>query len=78
MKLSGISSATFSITDGTRQGSVMSPTLFAVYLDGLQELRSQGFGCHVEGGWMGAAGYADDLALLAPSRKTMSKMLKIC
>ena len=27
---------------------------------------------------MGAAGYADDLALFAPSRETMKKMLKIC
>ena len=70
---------TFYITNGTRQGSVLSPTLFSVYLDGLlKELRNQGLGCHVAGVWMGAAGYADDLALLAQSRETMSKMLKIC
>ena len=27
---------------------------------------------------MGAAGYADDLVLLAPSRETMAKMLEVC
>ena len=79
VKLGGTSSSSFSITNGTRQGSVLSPTLFSVYLDGLlKELRNQGLGCHVAGVWMGAAGYADDLALLAPSRETMKKMLKIC
>ena len=38
----------------------------------------KGLGCHVAGVWVGAAGYADDLVLLAPSRETMSKMLKVC
>ena len=28
--------------------------------------------------WQGAAGYADDLILLAPSRETMSKMIEVC
>ena len=37
-----------------------------------------GLGCYVAGVWMGAAGYADDLVLLSPSRVTMSKMLKVC
>jgi hypothetical protein len=28
--------------------------------------------------WVGAAGYADDLILLSPSRTAMQHMLKIC
>ena len=79
VKLAGVSSATFSITNGTRQGSVLSPTLFSVYLDDLLVLlRKEGLGCHVSGVWMGAAGYADDLVLLAPTRETMAKMLEVC
>ena len=55
---------------------VLSPILFSLYIDGLlQKLRHQGLGCHVGGTWMGAAGYADDLALKAPSRQSMVKML---
>ena len=30
------------------------------------------------GMWVGAAGYADDLVLLAPGRETMCRMLEIC
>ena len=70
IKLVGMKSATFRITNGTRQGSVLSPILFAVYLDGLLlDLKNLGVGCHVAGVWYGAAGYADDLILLAPSKQ---------
>ena len=66
-------SMNFSITNGTRQGSVLSPALFSAYLDDLlKSLRSKGLGCHIGGIWMGAAGYADDLLLMAPSRNSMS------
>ena len=75
----GIRSSSFKITNGTRQGSVLSPTLFSVYLDDLLgELRLLGLGCHMGGAWVGAAGYADDLILLAPSRTAMQRMLKVC
>ena len=37
-----------------------------------------GLGCHMGGMWVGAAGYADDLILLAPSRTAMQHMLKAC
>ena len=35
-------------------------------------------GCDMGGLWVGAAGYADDLILLAPSRSAMKKMLQVC
>ena len=41
-------------------------------------MRKSGVGCHVEGVFAGAVGYADDLLLLAPSRSAMVKMLKLC
>ena len=79
VKLAGKKSDEFTIINGTRQGSVLSPLLFSVYLDDLlKELRKRQLGCHIGGVWMGACGYADDLALLAPSRDVLQGMLNIC
>ena len=79
VKLGGQSSSSFRITNGTRQGSVLSPALFSVYLDDLiQLLRKLGLGCHIGGWWMGACGYADDLILLAPVRSVLQQMVTIC
>jgi hypothetical protein len=46
--------------------------------DLLKELRHMGLGCHMGVMWLVAAGYADDLILLAPSRTAMQHMLKAC
>jgi len=79
VKLAGKKSDEFTVTNGTKQGSVLLPLLFSVYLDDLlQELRKLQLGCHIGGVWMGACGYADDLALLAPSRDVLQCMLNIC
>ena len=41
-------SETFSIVNGTRQGSVLSPTIFSLYMnDILIKLRNLGVGCYV-------------------------------
>ena len=40
----------FPISNGTRQGSIASPSLWSVYIDSLlKDLRSAGVGCHVGG-----------------------------
>ena len=79
VKLGGQRSSSFRITNGTRQGSVLSPMLFSVYLDDLlRKLRELELGCHIGGWWYGALGYADDLILLAPNRETLQKMLVVC
>ena len=79
VKLAGKRSSSFKLTNGTRQGSVLSPVLFSVYLDDLlKELRNLQLGCHIGGCWFGGCGYADDLILLAPNREVLQKMVKIC
>ena len=72
-------SSVFHITNGTRQGAVLSPIFWCLYCDNmLKELRKLGVGCHLGGRWVGATMYADDLILLAPTRSAMAAMLKVC
>ena len=72
-------SESFSISNGVRQGSVLSPFLFAVYLDGLlEELSASGVGCHWRWTYAGCFCYADDIALLAPCASALRTMLSIC
>ena len=76
VKWSGERSSVFPITKGTRQGSILSPSLFAVYVDDLlQELRGLSVGCHVAGMYCGAVGFCDDILLLSPTRDAMQVML---
>ena len=42
------------------------------------ELRKSGVGCYIGGKFFGAAGYADDMILLAPCRSAMAQMVEIC
>ena len=44
----------------------------------MRTLRKLGVGCHIGDVFMGAAGFADDVILLAPSRAAMQLMLKVC
>ena len=69
-------SDSFSVSNGVRQGSVLSPVLFAVYLDGL--LSGSGVGCYWGAHFVGAVCYADDIALLAPYPSAMRTMLSVC
>lgn len=67
------------IQNGVKQGGVMSPVLFSVYLDDLLlRLSKLRVGCHIDNKFMGAFGYADDLVLLAPSLNATKTMLKAC
>ena len=79
VKWGGARSSKFTIRNGTRQGSILSPALFAVYVDDLLgELRGLGVGCHVAGLYYGAVGFCDDILLMAPTRDGMQIMLETC
>ena len=60
-------SSGFSVSNGVRQGGVLSPFLFAVYLDSLlKELSLSGVGCRWHWMFAGVVSFADDIVLLAP------------
>ena len=72
-------SRSFTVSNGVRQGSVLSPFLFAVYLDSLlNELSLSGVGCCWRWMFAGVFCFADDIVLLAPCASALRKMLSIC
>ena len=74
-----VNSNKFTVSNGVRQGAVASPHYFNVYLDDLFiELKESGLGCYIDSFYYGILGYADDCALLSPSREALQKMVDIC
>ena len=69
----------FNVSNGVKQGGVISPLLFSCYIDNLfSQLQHSGLGCHVGLSYAGAFGYADDIAILAPSLQCLKGMISIC
>ena len=72
-------SGNFTVINGVRQGAVASPLYFNAYLDDLfLQMKHSGLGCHIDGYFYGLLGYADDCALLSPTREGLQRMLDIC
>ena len=70
---------TVSISNGVKQGGVLSPVLFTVYFDVLLiRLKKSMMGCHIGNVFCGALSYADDIILLAPTLASLKYMLSIC
>ena len=68
----------FSVTNGVRQGGILSPYLFNIYTDELSEkLDLSGVGCRYLGS-VNHLCYADDMVLLSPTPQGLQKMLDIC
>ena len=69
----------FTVANGVKQGAVISPLLFKIYIDNLFiELKQLGLGCHVGPTFAGAFSYADDVVLIAPSIYALMKMISVC
>ncbi len=69
----------FEVTNGVKQGMVMSPILFAVYVDRLfHKLTKSGVGCQMSNYFIGCILFADDVTLLCPTINCLKKMIAIC
>ena len=69
----------FGTSNGVKQGAILSPILFCVYIDELlNQINKSGLGCHVGHLPFACIGYADDVCLLSPSVAALQKMLYIC
>ena len=69
----------FHVKAGVRQGGVLSPSFYCIYVDELvTKLRSSNIGCYVLEVFMACLLYAHDMAILAPSVKGLQSLLHIC
>ena len=74
----GSLSKPFTVSAGVRQGGVLSPLLFASYVDVvIEKTISHGDGCHVGVHNMSIFMYADDLVLLSPSVCQLQRMINV-
>ena len=72
-------SPSFKVSNGVRQGGVLSPRLFSVYIDDLSKALSKAnIGCHLYSVCTNHLFYADDSVLLAPSPVALNQLLDIC
>jgi len=79
VRWNGILSSPFAMCAGVRQGGLLSPALFAMYIDKLiQLLKSSGLGCRYNDTYIGCLCYADDIVLISHSVTVMQKMLRLC
>ena len=67
------------MANGVRQGGILSPILFNVYIDDLsRQLNECTTGCIVGDQVVNHLMYADDLVLLCPYSAGLQELLRIC
>ena len=72
-------SSYFNISNGVRQGGILSPSLFAIYMDDLSSLlNTSRIGCHISDVCINHVFYADDLCLMAPCAIALQELINIC
>ena len=60
------------MVNGVKQGGVISPVLYCVYIDGLlSAVSTSRIGCSIGAMFVGILAYADDIVLLAPTAHAM-------
>ena len=77
VRYSYVTTEPFIVTNGVKQGGILSPILFAIYVDVLfHKLQSLRIGCYIGDVFAGVLVYADDILLMAPSITGLNLMLK--
>ena len=69
----------FTVSNGVRQGGVLSPLFFSVYMDDLSKrLNELNIGCSIGEMIINHIMFADDLVLVSPSTRGLSMLLAEC
>ena len=72
-------SRSFKLSAGVRQGGVLSPALFSIFIDSLvDKVVRSGVGCHIFCICVAIFLYADDIVLLSPTVNGLQALLDIC
>ena len=72
-------STSFCVSNGVKQGGIISPVLFNVYMDDLScVLNRSNIGGRIGGEIVNHLSYADDLCLISLSSAGMQKLLNVC
>lgn len=72
-------SAPFGVSNGVRQGGILSPILFNLYMDELSErLNVCKTGCMIGNSLVNHIMYADDLVVFSPSSAGLQQLLNVC
>ena len=72
-------SDSFNVTNGVRQGGILSPQLFNICIDGLSDiLNKSSIGGSIGGKRINHMLYADDLCIVSLSSAGLQQLLSIC
>lgn len=78
VRLHGMTTDWFNVNSGVKQGCILSPLLFSMYLNDLAlEIKALGCGVDVGGEQVSLLLYADDIVFVAPSAGDLQHMLDV-
>ena len=64
----------FNVSNGVKQGGVISPIFFSLYIDQLLlTLKKTQIGCHMNNVYMASLSDADDITIICPSIRGLNK-----